>query len=226
MTVSIGKLDARAVTPYTALDVRRRAVGKLWSQGDLAEVLNDAPARRSDYDLNPDMRRELAAMQRRQAAVLVPIVNHQSGATVLLTKRTEDLPTHPGQVAFPGGKVESHDVSPVHAALREAHEEIGLEPDSADVIGYLDPYETGTGFRILPVVAVVEPGLILKPDPTEVAEAFEVPLEFLMQAENHKRHSREWQGTLRRYYAMPYGDYYIWGATAGMLRNLYEWLYE
>lgn len=226
MTASIGQQQAGVATPYTAEDLRRRADGKLWSDVDLDRVLREAPARRSDFDLNPEMRRELEAVPRRHAAVLVPIVDHASSATVLLTQRTEDLPSHPGQISFPGGKVERRDRTPVETALREAQEEIGLEPGLADIIGFLDPYETGTGFRILPVVAVVEAGFDLNPDPTEVAEAFEVPLEFLMQAENHKRHSREWKGTLRRYYAMPYGERYIWGATAGMLRNLYEWLYE
>lgn len=226
MTIGINEIREDGTAPYTVPDLRRRAAGKLWSDADLDTVLHEAPARRSDCDLNPEMRRELEGIARRHAAVLVPIVDHRSHATVLLTQRTDDLPTHPGQIAFPGGKVEDHDPSPVHAALREAEEEIGLPPADADIIGYLDPYETGTGFRILPVVAVVAAGVSLRPDPTEVAEAFEVPLEFLMQAENHKRHSREWKGHLRRYYAMPYEDRYIWGATAGMLRNLYEWLYE
>ena len=156
------------------------------------------------------------------AAVLVPLVEHASGLTVLLTRRTDHLKHHAGQVSFPGGRVEAHDRGPVDTALRETEEEIGLRRDRVEVAGYLDGYETGTGFHITPVVGFVQPGFTLKLDSFEVAEAFEVPLEFIFDPANHKRHSRMQNGRERRYFAMPYGDFYIWGATAGMLINLYR----
>ena len=177
---------------------------------------------RSDFDLNPELEpvREISRAPR-DAAVLVPIVLRDE-LTVLLTQRTEDLPSHAGQIAFPGGKVESHDDGPLAAALRETHEEIGLGHSFVEPLGYLDGYLTGTGFHVVPVVAFVTPDFSLTLDPSEVADAFEVPLGFLMDSANHQRHSREWRGITRTYYAMPYGQRYIWGATAGMLRNLYD----
>jgi 8-oxo-dGTP pyrophosphatase MutT (NUDIX family) len=144
---------------------------------------------------------------------------------VLLTQRTPDLSSHSGQIAFPGGKIDPEDESPLAAALREAEEEIGLDRSLIDPIGYLDLYLTFSGFRILPLLARVEPDYRLTLNPGEVADAFEVPLEFLMHPDNHQRHSREWRGIERHYYAMPFGDRYIWGVTAGILRNLYERIY-
>ena len=159
------------------------------------------------------------------AAVLVPIIEYANSLSVLLTKRTEHLHHHAGQVSFPGGRVESQDLSPVATALRETEEEIGLNREHVEIVGYLDNYQTGTGFNITPVVGFVTPGFQLSLDDFEVAAAFEVPLEFLFDTRNHKTHSSVWRGRERQYYAMPYGEYYIWGATAGMLMNLYRRVY-
>ncbi|HET7775682.1 MAG TPA: CoA pyrophosphatase [Azospira sp.] len=156
------------------------------------------------------------------AAVLFPIVLRESHPTVLLTQRTSHLRDHAGQVSFPGGRVEEADQSPIHTALRETEEEIGMAPDLIEVIGYLPEYLTSTGFRVTPVVGLVRPPFTLRPDPFEVAEVFEVPLAFLLDPANRQRHSREWRGRLRHYFAMPYGDYFIWGATAGMIVSLAE----
>ena len=161
----------------------------------------------------------------RAAAVLVPIVQHDAEVTVLLTTRHARLRQHSGQIAFPGGKIDPDDASPLAAALREAEEEIGLGREVVTPLGYLDPYLTGTGYRVLPVVGLVVPPLRLTINPLEVDDAFEVPLGFLMDPRNHELHSREFDGRLRRFYAMPFGERFIWGATAGMLRNLYERLY-
>ncbi|HXW20397.1 MAG TPA: CoA pyrophosphatase, partial [Roseiarcus sp.] len=147
------------------------------------------------------------------------------GATVLLTQRASALRRHSGQIALPGGKIDPGE-TPLAAALRETKEEIGLEARQIEPVGWLDPYLTGTGFRILPMAAIIAADFELSVNPAEVEEAFETPLSFLMDAANHQRHSRQWQGRLRHFYAMPYGDRYIWGATAGILRNLYERLYS
>ncbi len=162
----------------------------------------------------------------RRAAVLVPVVAREGGATVLLTRRTDHLPAHAGQVAFPGGKIEGTDATPLAAALRETREEIGIEAGVIDPVGYLDLYETGTGFRIVPVVAMVDPGYGLEIDEGEVADVFEVPLAFLMTPSNHRRDSRLFRGVQRHFYAMPYRDNYIWGATAGIIRNLFNRVYR
>ena len=154
--------------------------------------------------------------------MLFPIVLRESGETVLLTQRTAHLRDHAGQISFPGGRVENEDLSPIHTALRETQEEIGLAGEHIDVIGFLPEYRTGTGFRVTPVVALVRPPFELTPDQFEVAEVFEVPLAFLLNPENHKRHSLHHRGALRHFFAMPYGDYFIWGATAGMIRSLTE----
>jgi len=161
----------------------------------------------------------------RAAAVLVGLVAHAAGVSVILTTRASTLKVHSGQIAFPGGKIEPDDRDPVAAALREAHEEIGLEPRHVEPIGYLDPYLTGSGFLIQPVVAKVEPPFVLKINPGEVGDAFEVPLSFLMNAKHHELHTREADGVSRRFYAMPFEKRLIWGATAGILRHLYERLY-
>jgi 8-oxo-dGTP pyrophosphatase MutT (NUDIX family) len=136
------------------------------------------------------------------------------------------LPSHAGQIAFPGGKVETYDAGPLAAALREAREEIALDGAFIEPLGYLSPYRTGTGFIITPSVALVRPGFKLTADPAEVADIFEVPFAFLMDEANHQIHSRVWSGTERRFYAMPYGERYIWGATAGIIRTLYRRLFS
>jgi 8-oxo-dGTP pyrophosphatase MutT (NUDIX family) len=156
------------------------------------------------------------------AAVLFPIVLRDGGETVLLTQRTVHLRDHAGQISFPGGRVEAEDLSPIHTALRETQEEIGLASQHIEVIGFLPEYLTGTGFRVTPVVALVRPPFELSPDQFEVAEVFEVPLAFLLDPANHKQHSLHYRGALRHFFAMPYGDYFIWGATAGMIRSLTE----
>lgn len=156
------------------------------------------------------------------AAVLFPIVLREGGHTVLLTQRTAHLRDHAGQISFPGGRVEAEDVSPSHTALRETEEEIGLPRERIEIVGFLPEYRTGTGFRVTPVVALVQPPFALQPDPFEVAEVFEVPLAFLLDPANHQRHSLHYRGALRNYFAMPYGEYFIWGATAGMIRSLSE----
>ncbi len=180
---------------------------------------------RGDWDLNPEMLADFAVMPpARPAAVLVGVVARDE-LTVLLTQRTHTLPTHAGQIAFPGGKVEPDDEGPTGAALREAVEEIGLKPKFVEPLGFLDGYRTGTGFTVAPVVALIHPGFELVPDPREVDDVFEVPLAFLMDEANHQKHAREWRGRQRHYYAMPYGERYIWGATAGMIKNLYQRLF-
>jgi len=155
------------------------------------------------------------------AAVLVPLVSHAEGVTVLLTQRTADMPSHAGQIAFPGGRKQQEDADAKATALRETEEEVGLSRTFVQVIGAVDPYRTGTGYEITPVVGIVTPGFTIHADPREVADVFEVPLSHFLDAQNHRIDSRIFQGRERRFYAMPYGDRYIWGATAGMLKNLH-----
>ena len=154
------------------------------------------------------------------AAVLFPVIDRPAGRTVLLTQRTAHLNQHAGQISFPGGRGEAEDASPLATALRETEEEIGLAREHVEVLGYLPEYRTGTGFSVIPVVALVTPPFELDPDPFEVAEVFEVPLSFLLDPANHQRHSVHVRGALRHFFAMPWQDYFIWGATAGMIRSL------
>jgi 8-oxo-dGTP pyrophosphatase MutT (NUDIX family) len=156
------------------------------------------------------------------AAILFPIVLRPERLTVLLTQRTDHLKDHPGQVSFPGGRVEVYDPSPLETALRETEEEIGLDRSRVDVLGYLPEYRTGTGFRVVPVVGTVRPPFSLRLDPIEVADVFEVPLDFLLDASNHQPMSIHVDGRRRSFYSMPYGERFIWGATAGMIRSLYD----
>ena len=159
------------------------------------------------------------------AAVLVPVVVRETGATMLLTQRTMHLRDHAGQVSFPGGRSEANDASPEATALREADEEVGLDAGQIEILGRLPEYRTGTGFVITPVVGLVTPPLNLKLDDFEVAEVFEPPLEFLLDRANHQRHSIEVRGIMREYWAVAWQGYYIWGATAGMLVTLHNFMY-
>jgi 8-oxo-dGTP pyrophosphatase MutT (NUDIX family) len=179
----------------------------------------------SDWDLNPEFKGDLAVMPpARPAAVLVPIVLRPA-LTVFLTQRSHELKTHAGQISFPGGRMEPDDKSALDCALREAWEEVGLPATHVEPLGYLDSYRTGTGFQVVPVVGLVRPGFALALDAREVTDAFEVPLQFLMEPTNHKKDSREWHGRRRFFYAMAYGERYIWGATAGMLKNMQQRLF-
>ncbi len=180
---------------------------------------------RGDHNLNSGMHPKTQPDgSLKSAAVLVPVVNRPDGPTVLFTQRTDHLNHHPGQISFPGGRTEAHDAGPEQTALRETEEEVGLPSSSVRIIGQLDDYLTRTGFVVTPVVGIIEPPFRLQPDPFEVAEVFEVPLPFLLDADNHQRHSLMFEGRERFFYAMPYNDYFIWGATAGMLMNLYQLL--
>ena len=174
---------------------------------------------RGDHDLNPCFPRKPPVMP---AAVLVPLIDRAEGMSVLLTQRGEHLNDHAGQISFPGGRLEEVDSGPEAAALRETEEEVGLSPDRINLVGRLDVYETVTGYRVTPVVGIVEPPFQLSPDPFEVAEVFEVPLDFILDPVNHEKHERVQNGGRRYFYVFPYQDRYIWGATAGMLMNLVE----
>jgi 8-oxo-dGTP pyrophosphatase MutT (NUDIX family) len=156
------------------------------------------------------------------AAVLVPIVNQPGGLTLLLTQRTAHLRDHAGQISFPGGRVDEGDADRIATALRETEEETGLSPSRVDIIGQLPDYDIPTGFRVTPVVGWIEPPFELRPDPFEVADVFEVPLQFFLDPANHQRHSDVRNGRIRHFYSMPYGERNIWGATAGMLHSLYQ----
>lgn len=173
----------------------------------------------SDYDLNPDI--VLPADRRlRPAGVLVPILCQGSTARVYLTKRSSALRHHPGQIAFPGGKQDEGDADITAAALREAHEEIGLEQGNVEVLGLMPSHETVTGFHVTPVVARIREPFQPRPEIGEVDEVFEVPLDHLLNAARFSVQSRRWRGHARRYYTIPFGPYYIWGATARILRTL------
>lgn len=179
---------------------------------------------RGDHDLNPGF--QLPSAELREAAVLVPLVDRAEGLTVLFTQRTAHLSAHAGQISFPGGRREAYDASPEDTALRETEEEVGLLRDRIEVLGRLDTYVTRTGFRVTPVVGLVRPPFVVDPDPTEVDEVFEVPLAVILDPSNPQRHSREVFGQQRHFYAFPYEQRYIWGATAGMLVNLRDVLRE
>ncbi|HXP31712.1 MAG TPA: CoA pyrophosphatase [Stellaceae bacterium] len=189
-------------------------VGLRWSDPTVEAAV------RGDHSLDPGP--PPAPRPLTKAAVLVPLIDHPEEFTVLLTQRTPHLAAHAGQVSFPGGRVEPVDRDSVAAALRETEEEVGLLPDQVEVIGRLDTYITGTGFEIYPVVGLVRAPLSLRPDPVEVAEAFEVPLSFILDPANHQRQTRELRGHTRTFFVLPYERHHIWGATAAMLVNLAE----
>lgn len=209
-------MGARADMPFSAEDFRHRAA---------RETGPFAGDEFGDHRLNPALRNMIVRDGLRAAAVLVPVIDHGSEATVLLTQRNANLRSHSGQVAFPGGRIDPEDRSPEDAALRETMEEIGLPDDRIEVIGRLPDYVSGSGYRIAPVLSVVKPGFRLRLNPDEVDAAFEVPLSFLMDPANHHRQSRTWNQAERHFYEMPFGERYIWGVTAGIIRTLYERLY-
>jgi len=198
---------------------RRTAPAGAISGSVLAVPLDAEQSRRGDHDLNPDM---LPTRPLIPAAVLVGLVERPEGMGVLFTKRTPHLTDHAGQISFPGGRVDAADADAVAAALREAEEEVGLPAHNVEMVGRLDTYVTRTGFEVTPCVGFVSPPELYRPDPFEVAEVFEVPLRFFRDPLSRKLESRTFQGRQRFFYAYPWGDYYIWGATAGMLNNLVE----
>lgn len=218
-------MSANLLSDLTPTALRALAHKKLRRSLSLAEleraasiaVSDDAPDERPPEPTRP--------ARLRPAAVLLPIVDRPDELIVLLTLRALDLRAHSGQVAFPGGKIDAGE-TPREAALREAQEEIGLEERFVEPLGWLDPYFTGTGFRIAPLVALVEPSFALTVNKLEVDEVFETPFAFLMDPANHLLEDREWQGRRRKYYAIPHEGRYIWGATAGILRDLYEKLFS
>ncbi len=161
----------------------------------------------------------------RDAAVLIAIVQRPGGLRVILTRRPDHFANHPGQVAFPGGRIDPSDEGPVEAALREAEEEVGLPPQLVDVRGVLSPFATGTGFKVYPVIGLVDPSFQARINPGEVAEAFEVPFEFLMDPNNHAQKTGEFRGERRSYYEMPYDRHRIWGVTAHIIVKLYRRLF-
>ena len=187
---------------------------------DAAEAAALREATRGDHDLNPGMTPPSTAL--RPAAVLVPLIDRPGGMSVLLTQRTSHLSAHAGQISFPGGRIEKSDADAAEAALRETEEEVGLTRDHVTIVGRLDTYVTGTGFEITPVVGIVKVPYPLAIDPFEVAEAFEVPLSFVVDPRNHRRMTRELDQRLRVFFVLPFENRNIWGATAGMLVNLAE----
>jgi 8-oxo-dGTP pyrophosphatase MutT (NUDIX family) len=215
----------RAEAALSGAEFFERAQARL--KLDVPPGLTDASITptRGDHDADPVMQKIAEVRPIRPAAVLVPVVEHAQ-PTVLLTQRAQHLPDHAGQVSFPGGKIDKSDESPLASALREAEEEIGLKRDFIKPLGYLDLYMTTLGYRIVPVLARVRPGFSLTLNTSEVDAIFEVPLAFLMDQTNVQRHSRDWQGMRRHYYAITFGERYIWGVTAGILRNLHDRIFR
>ena len=210
-TPSLAEL-ARQITRGGAEEMRKRILAE-------PPAIDLAPTR-GDFELNPGIR-EQAVSPLTPSAVLVPIVRHPD-PTLLLTRRTDHLSRHAGQVAFPGGRASEDDTSLIATALRETEEEIGIRSDLVTVAGFLETYETGTGYAILPVVGFLEEGFTVVPDVNEVAEVFEVPLAFLLDPANRERERVFWQDRWREFYAFRYGSHYIWGATAAMLVNFLD----
>ena len=203
---------------YSAAEFRRRAERHM--QGNPGDFLQYG-----DYKINPGVEHGLEGMDLKDAAVLIPVVDHGDEARVIFTQRTSSLRKHSGQIAFPGGKLDPAE-TPEVAALREAEEEIGLARHFVDVIGHLPSIPVLSGFRITPVLAVVRPGFVLTPNPHEVEEVFDVPLSFLMNPKNHMQESAVFRDLKRNFYVLPYEEWRIWGITAGIVRSLYERFYE
>jgi 8-oxo-dGTP pyrophosphatase MutT (NUDIX family) len=181
---------------------------------------------KGDHELSLDGTPFVRTSLPRPAAVLVPVLRHRDDITVLFTVRAPGLRDHSGQISFPGGKIDADDPSPLATALREAEEEIGLDRRYVRPLGHLDAYLSSSGYLVMPVVGLIAPDHVLRVNETEVSDVFEVPLSFLMDPSNHELHAREWKGRLRQYYAIPFRDRYIWGVTAGIVRNMYERLYQ
>ena len=220
-------LQDKQTSKFTTADLRARVAANLMTPHARIAVAGDGEAGSSDFALNPGLMELLEPeADRRQAAVLIPVVDRDNGPTVLFTKRSESLPTHAGQISFPGGKMEASDAHVMETALRETREEVGIGQTYIEPIGFLNDYLTATAFRISPLVAIIREGFTIEPDANEVDEVFEVPFAHLMNSANHEIHTREFRGAQRMFYAMPYEERFIWGATAGMLRNLYECLYS
>ena len=208
---------------YSAADFRRRVL----EDGEGVAEREDREARDiGDHILNPGVRLSGDGIRLKNAAVLVPVIDDGDEARVIFTQRTKTLRNHSGQISFPGGGIDAQDRSPEEAALRETEEEIGVSRRYIETVGRMPDYISGTGFRIKPVLAVVKRGFTLTPNPAEVDEVFEVPLSFLMNPANHTRGSRMFQGRERFFYEMPYGERYIWGITAGIVRSIYERFYS
>lgn len=205
---------------YSAADFRRRVLED--GEGVAEREGRDL----CDHHLNPGIRLSGDGIRLKDAAVLVPVIDDRDEARVIFTQRTKTLRNHSGQISFPGGGIDAQDRSPEEAALRETEEEIGVSRQFIETVGRMPDYISGTGFRIKPVLAVVKRGFTLTPNPDEVDEVFEVPLSFLMNPANHNRGSRMFQGRERFFYEMPYGERYIWGITAGIVRSIYERFYS
>jgi 8-oxo-dGTP pyrophosphatase MutT (NUDIX family) len=201
--------------PFAVADFADRAVRRGDGSGPEA----------GDFRFNPDAADAIRATARKDAAVLVGVIERDGGAHMLLTKRTETLRTHSGQIALPGGRIDPEDATPEAAALRECEEETGIPQDAVRTVGRLPVYLSGSGFRIHPVLAVIEGDPPLQPNPNEVESVFEVPMAFLMNRDNHHKGSLVWNGKRRYFLEMPYGDYRIWGVTAGIIRSVYDGLY-
>jgi len=208
-----------SLPPYSAAEFRRRAMEQMLTLGD------ESWREHGDSLLNPDVMPHLEGMKLRDAAVLIPVVDHGEEARVIFTQRTATMRKHSGQVAFPGGAVDDEDEDVEAAAMREAEEEISLDRRFVEPVGRLPQYKALSGFSITPVLAVVQPGFELNPNPAEVETVFDVPLSFLMDPRNHEQGSGFWQGGERHYYRMPYEGHNIWGITAGIVRVIYERLY-